>query len=301
MLNFEPYSLETLKKYIPFIRKCPYELCDISAGFIFMWQEDSDVRFALLNNTFVVSRLTGDQVSFSWPYGDDPDAMIDELINYVRENDYPLRFFGINETQLEVMRADKRFSSVMAEYDIRWSDYLYSFNDAASFAGRKFSGQRNHINKFKKLYGEPDIRLMKKEDLPRVLTMLDKYEEEHPDANAMERLELKHTRQVLDKFDELSLYAAYLSVGDEIAAFTLGEIVGDKLIIHVEKALREYEGVYPTMYNSFVRLISESVSTQPKLVKAKLTMYSVNASSDQAALCIELLEDTAHALPDEYV
>ena len=41
--------------------------------------------------------------------------------------------------------------------------------------------------------------------------------------------------------------------------------------------------------------------TQPKLVKAKLTMYSVNASSEQAALCIELLENTALTSPDEYV
>lgn len=41
--------------------------------------------------------------------------------------------------------------------------------------------------------------------------------------------------------------------------------------------------------------------TQPKLVKAKLTMYSINASSDQISLCIELLEHISDTLPDEAV
>lgn len=33
-----------------------------------------------------------------------------------------------------------------------WKDYLYYTEELASFAGRRYSGQRNHINKFRRDY-----------------------------------------------------------------------------------------------------------------------------------------------------
>ena len=42
-----------------------------------------------------------------------------------------------------------------------------------------------------------------------------------------------------------------------MVGFSIGEIVGDTLIIHVEKALIEYQGVYPTLFNSFVKYVGE--------------------------------------------
>ena len=266
MLTFEPFSLETLKKYTPYIRMCRDHVCDMSTGYLFMWQEDSDIRFCVHNDTFTVRRNIGDQPAFSYPYGSDPDGMIDEIFEYVRENDLPLRFYCITDEQLEKIKADPRFDTVMHDYDVRWSDYLYSFENARTFAGRKFSGQRNHINKFKKLYGEPDVRFMTDDDIPKIKELLIRYEDEHPDGNALETLELQNTKDLIGLTDELSLYAACLHVGEEIAAFTIGEIIGDMLIIHVEKALLRYEGAYPTMYNYFVRLIADTTDEEIAVV-----------------------------------
>jgi len=65
---------------------------------------------------------------------------------------------------------------------------------------------------------------------------------------------------------ELGLIAACLTVRDKIVAFSIGEIVGDMLLIHVEKALRCYQGAYPTMYNAMVRLAQELCKHQLTLV-----------------------------------
>ena len=266
MLHFEPYSPEALKKALPYIRQSPYPCSDVSAGMLFMWQEGADVRLCVWHDTFLIREDYGDQNAFSWPYGADPDGMLRELAAYARENSLAMRFFAVSPGLLEEIRADGRFGSVSAACDPRWSDYLYSFEDAATFRGRKFSGQRNHINRFVRRYGEPAVRFLRAEDVPRVQAMLSAYEQEHPDGNALERMELRKTRELLLHTEELDLPAACLTVGEEIAAFSIGEIIGDTLIIHVEKALKRFEGAYPAMYRGFVRLVWEKLGHPLRLV-----------------------------------
>lgn len=257
MLHFEPYSIDSLKKAIPYLRKSPYHCSDLSAGWLFMWQPGMNIQFCVWHDTFTVRRDIGEQPAFTWPYGADPAGMVQELQKYTLENDMPLRFCSVNAETLDEIQKGGYFPSLRAAADARWSDYFYSFEAAATFHGKKFSGQRNHINKFHKLYGEPDVRPMVPEDRPEITKLLDEYEQAHSGGNAMERIELQRTKEILNAYEELGLYAACLRVGGELAAFSIGEVVNDMLIIHVEKALTRFEGVYPTMYQSFVRLVGE--------------------------------------------
>lgn len=257
MLNFEPFSLSALKKSLKYIKMSPSRCSDLSAGYMYMWHEGADIRFCVWNDTFTVRQIIGEQCAFSYPIGADPDGMIEKMREYAYENHLPLRFFAVDEETLEKIRADKRLWPAMWAYDRKWSDYVYSFEEATDFHGKKYSGQRNHINKFKKLYGDPDIRFLTPDDKESVETMLREYKAEHPDANKLERLEIERTKELYDVCGELDLYAAGLFIDGKLAAFSIGEVVGDALIIHVEKALLRYEGIYPTIYSGFVRLISE--------------------------------------------
>ena len=260
MLKFEPFSIKSLQKILPYIRE-GVACSDLSAGALFMWQ-DGSVYFCELNGTLVIRQNRGEQPAFCYPIGKDPDGMIDELIKYAGENRLPLRFFAVDDETLEKIKSDERLSPSMWACDRRWSDYVYSFEEAKTFRGRKYDGQRNHINRFKKLFGEPEIRFLTAEDIPAVSELLSEYESEHTDANALELWELKSTEKLLSIYESLGLYAAGLFVGGALAAFSIGEISGETFLIHVEKALKRYIGAYPTMYSGFVRLI-ETASERP--------------------------------------
>ena len=255
MLRFQPFSIAELQNALPLIRKNPSLCSDLSAGYLYMWHDGADIRFCLWHDTLTIRQNVGEQPAFSYPVGADPDGMIDELIGYARHNHLPLRFFAADERTLGTIRADDRLRSAMWAYERRWSDYIYSFEDAMSFPGKKFGGERNHVNRFRKLYGEPDIRILTSSDRPDVEGMLGAYDKEHPVKSALERLELEQTGKLFDAADALGLTAAGLFISGELAAFSIGEIIGEMLIIHAEKALVRYEGIYPVMYSGFVRLI----------------------------------------------
>lgn len=259
MLEFEPFSLSALQKVLPYIKNNPSRCSDLSSGYLFMWHEDADVHFCVWDDTFIVRQIIGEQIAFSYPFGKNPNGMIDKLVEYTSQNHLPLRFFAVDDETLNVIYADDRLHNAMSVYDRRWSDYIYSFEKAMTFSGKKYSGQRNHINKFKKLYGEPDIRLLTYENQIDVKALLVEYAAEHQDRQTLEHMELEQAEKLFDVCNYLGLYPAGLFVDGKLAAFSIGEIVKDTLLIHVEKALTIYEGIYPTMYSGFVNLITDCV------------------------------------------
>lgn len=265
-MEFVDYSYENLIRLAPVIRNSPLLCSDVSLGAFLMWHEGLDMKFALHQNTLVVRLNYGDEVAFSYPFGENVDAMFEQLFAYVKENKFPLMFFGISEERMEEMKADPRFSGIRTNYDRRWSDYLYSFEEMRTFVGKKFSGQRNHINRFKKTYGEPDFRPISEEDIPNIQKMLEEYGQNHHSGDAMEEKELKGTCQLLQHFKELGMYGGVLYVGGKVASFTIGEVVGDRLIIHVEKGLTQFLGVYPTTYHCFVNYMYEQLGDTIHLV-----------------------------------
>ena len=255
MLEFEPFSVEALKRALRYIRNNPSLCSDISAGYLYMWQEGDDVSFCVLNGTFCVRQNIGGQPAFSYPFGADPDGMVEEIRKYVESAGLPLRFFAVDDETLEKIIAEGRLKPLMYAYERQWSDYIYSFEEAATFKGKKFSGQRNHINKFRSLYGEPDIRFLTDEDRPAVGSFFSKYLAGRPDAGRFEMLEFERGKALYEKCGELGMYAAGLFVGEQLAAVSVGEITGRMLIIHVEKALKDFEGIYPAVFSGFVKLV----------------------------------------------
>ena len=79
MLIFEPLSVSALKKVMPYIKRNKSLCSDLTAGYLFMWQNNGDTKFCVWNDTFVIRQKIGEQPAFSWPIGDNVDAMIIEL------------------------------------------------------------------------------------------------------------------------------------------------------------------------------------------------------------------------------
>lgn len=50
--------------------------------------------------------------------------------------------------------------------------------------------------------------------------------------------------QVLHEYEKLKFEGGALRVSGQIVAFSIGEVIGDTLIVHIEKARKEVAGVY---------------------------------------------------------
>jgi len=133
-----------------------------------------------------------------------------------------------------------------------WRDYIYYRADLQLFAGRRYSGQRNHINKFRSKWPDAEFRSLSAADYEIIESFWADYEAEFPKGNnAKAQSELNLAKKMLKMLDKPWFVAGGMFDGEKLIALSLAEKCGETLIIHIEKALYSYTGVYPTLVQAF--------------------------------------------------
>ncbi|MBQ3234951.1 MAG: GNAT family N-acetyltransferase [Clostridia bacterium] len=253
MLKFKKFTEKHLKFIQKYTKLSPYYVCDLSAGVILMWDDVFNVSFAEHDQTLILKcNFKNKKPVFFLPIGKNFDGALTEIEHYTVENGLPLNFMCVEEEQLPAIK--ERYGDISAEYDRDFSDYLYDYEKLLNLVGKKFSGQRNHINAFKKAYPQAVFKRLLKKDLPRVYEFLKEYKKEHRGGGRIERSEYKNTLKLVDKLFSAEFEGGYMEVDGKMVSFSIGEYAGNTLIIHIEKALTSYRGVYPTTFNSFLKL-----------------------------------------------
>lgn len=252
MLSFKPIDADNIKCLSKYFEYQKFRTCDYSIAGIFMWRKFFYSEYAIYEDMllFKVTYING-AIAFTFPVGpSSAEKALAELENYARENKIPLSFCTVPEDGLALL--EKRYGGRITHTENRdWFDYLYLCADMQTFAGRRFSGQRNHINKFKKLY--PDYRYVPIDggNLERVIAFFGSYAENHVKENPIAKEESFRAKEILPYFEQFGLRGGFIEAEGKIVAFSIGEIVGDTLFVHIEKALKEYEGSYQVMVREF--------------------------------------------------
>ncbi len=95
------------------------------------------------------------------------------------------------------------------------------------------------------------------ETLPAALAFLDEYEQHAPLDKVIEAEEMKRAKELLADSLVLGQKAGYIDVAGTIVALSVGEVVGDTLHCHVEKARVDYAGSYQAIVSWFAKYAVE--------------------------------------------
>lgn len=266
----------------PYFAASKLHLSDYSAAFKFMWQKFFTLQFAYIENCVVFREEFKGRTYFHYPMElNDGDAAkaIDVLEEYCRESNLRLHFTCVPKEH--VLELVQRYSmEVRITTHRRWKDYFYLAQDFVTYGGKKFSGQRNHVNKFKKLHPDYQFCTLGLSDMAEMLEFLHSYEARQlAKGTLIAKEELESVYNLLPHIEELGQVVGGIKLDGKMIALAIGERCGDQLIIHVEKADTDYEGVYPTMAQEFakhfvdgnIRYINrEDDAGDPGLRKSKL-------------------------------
>lgn len=234
-------------------------LCNDSAGAAVLWQPYFQDSYLILDDTLLLrEQFPGAGTVFSTPVGANVENAYAFLEQTCRACGEPLRFFPVTEPELAALRA--RYPHAEATLLRDWCDYLYDAQDMVQFRGRRFNGQRNHIHRFQRLYPNWRFEDITAENLPELRVFFEDFAARYRKENETAQVEEQCVRDFLAHYFEYAPLGGLLRVGDQIVGFSAGEIVGDTLIIHVEKADIAYDGVYQVLVNEFARrFVTEDV------------------------------------------
>lgn len=259
-MNFEPVTPQNAEKLRPYYINCDYRLCEYSVGVKLMWGGVLRPAFCEAAGCLIVRNEIDGRWQFDFPVAGpegDVEAALTLIERYCTEQGVRPVISVVPEQ--EASRLFLRYPVVRLINERPWKDYIYRRKDLAEFAGRHYSGQRNHINKFRKLFPDAEYVTLSAADEPLLERFWQEYGTEFTKESAIAKNELRLAKEMLRHLSGDWFMAGGLLHEGRLVAISMGEKCGRTMQVHIEKALYSCPGAYPTMVQAFAQHCGEDV------------------------------------------
>lgn len=255
MLKFANLTLNDIPSVKPFLELQRSRICDYSIGGIFMWRDYFNTQFTVFQDTLIFKvRYLGGETAFPIPLGKNQEAAFEQIELYCRENGLPVHYCTVPKNILPSLQS--RYPKAVVQPSRNWFDYLYKTQDLLTFKGKRYDGQRNHINKFKKMYPDYEFEEITEENLERVRTFYEDFAETHEKVSSLAKEESSKVKELLQNYNQYGLFGGFVTVDGQIVAMSIGERINDTLFVHVEKADTNYLGAYQMIVQEFLKHVA---------------------------------------------
>lgn len=253
MLNFKKIEMKDISTLKAYYSAYPARQCDRSAGATVMWRDYFENRFTVVDGTIIFSSNFKGGLCFSYPVGRNIDGALDEIEKHCEQSNIPMILCSVNKNELESLK--EKYPDAQADADRDWFDYLYEKDAMLNLIGRKYSTPRNHINKFRKLYADWSFEPISETNITELIEFTKNFTFNSQKDESAE-LELKMCVEVLENYDAYGMLGGVLRVDGKVIGYSIGEIIGDTLFCHIEKADITYAGAYQMLTNQFLRMFA---------------------------------------------
>ncbi len=255
MLELKRIELKDIPTLKAYYSAYPAIQCDRSAGATAMWRNYYENKYAIIDGTIVFTSNFKNGFCFTYPIGRNIDTALDEIENTCQELGIPMIICSVNKFELPHLL--DRYPDAEVDADRDWFDYIYEKDAILNLIGRKYSTPRNHINKFKKVYTNWSFEAITAENIPEIIEFTKNFTF-HAEKDDSANQELKMCIEVLENYEIYDMLGGALRVDGKIIGYSIGEIIGDTLICHIEKADFSYSGAYQMLTNQYLRMYADN-------------------------------------------
>lgn len=244
MTEFTPITFENISHVQEYFQKDRSGFCDFTPFVLLMWQKMYKTEFAV-GDSVLYLRYTMD--------GERKYALLCDCLETalapLKELEENLTLTLVCENGLSLL--DALGEKYTAETNEDWWDYVYLHENLATLSGKKYAGQRNHINKFEALCPDWKYEEITLDNISHVAEFFETIYT--PTGNETHDYEGEMLKDYFKRFRDFPMLGGFVSSGGKIVSFALGEILSDTLFVHVEKADRDVHGSYPIIVREFAR------------------------------------------------
>jgi len=250
--GFHPVSLDNRPVVDSFLRSRSGRTSELTFTNLFMWRNHYNFCFCLQEDVLLIRGDHGGAGYFFEPVGRGLTA--DRVYSIMRSSGersgggLPLERVSVEFLE-SVLRGDSRFD--VREAREHW-DYIYSRDDLAYLRGRRYHGKRNHVARFEQTYRH-DYLALDEGSMGECREVVEEWcrvrQCEHDPSLCAEK---EAVTGLLDNYAHFNLIGGLVRVEDRPVAFTIGEAMDERTaVIHVEKALKGYHGLYQVINKLF--------------------------------------------------
>jgi hypothetical protein len=246
--NMTELRLDMRPMLHPLFQQLPEGISEFTFANLYLFRDTHTYQIGKLpGSLFLITGADEGAAFFMLPFGlPEPDVLDDLFCNYRSMK-------CATESQASMLR--------QMGYDVTEDrdnfDYLYLQRDLAELSGRKFHKKRNLIKAFISNYAYEGRPLL--EDYMRdAFQILDAWRQGRDEPG-----DYAAAKEGLERMEELQLCGGIYYVDGQPVAYSLGEELacGTSFVIHFEKAVSEYKGLWQFVNQAFASILPEKYTT----------------------------------------
>lgn len=251
MLDFKYPTIESRQWIQPILSGAGYMGSESAFGTLFIWRDTYHSKVCRYNGSILLCSGEHDH-TYNFPLGKDnlTDAL-SAMITDSREKNMKFKMWGMTQKEIALMEQAMP-NTFEYRFDRNGSDYIYSTKDLIDLAGRKFHGKRNHLAKFNRTYtyAYEDITPQNLSDCVQIAhewCVTNGCNKE----NGLDK-EGCALRKAFANYERLGFIGGLIKIDGKPVAFTIGEEINPRVfLLHFEKALNGYDGLYAAINHEF--------------------------------------------------
>ena len=239
-LIFRKIELSHAELFRTVCLRSPCPTCDYTLGGVLLWRDSFCMEYAQEGDALFIRQLDTDgRRCYLLPFAHNMKAAISRITD---EADKKCLFWGVPEEYLHFF--DGMNAEIQEQRD--FFDYVYDAKAFVSFEGKKLKMQRNHLNHFIKNTPNWHYEPLTSENVKKTLAYFENSSTDELSAseNPFGREDTEKIREALTHNDIYGFSGGILYENDSVIGFTMGEIKGNMLCVHIEKAEKAVTGAF---------------------------------------------------------
>ncbi len=256
---FKPVTIEEQILFSDIFSKVNPIASEFTFAYLFMWKRDYNLSYAIVENHLCLISQSKVYKPYSFcpipvngEYDSDSFAKACKKIEeYFNELGFQLMFARVSESCLNHLINVYGSRAKVQPLD-NTSDYVYNTSDLINLSGKKFSGKRNHIHQFNRIYGNYEYVRVTEDNLGECKRILDAWADRHESDCDPDNSERLACYELLNNWGRLSLKGAMIKVNGNFEAFTIGELLNSETAaVRIEKGNADIHGIYTIINRDF--------------------------------------------------
>lgn len=257
--DFKPVTLADRAFFESHYALYPQTHSDNTFTSMVCWNHFMHYRYAYVKGNVILACTVAGVTRLHPPIGLRDPALMREVIRLaleISDDNSPLILID-PDTAKWMKKIDPDLKLVP---DLNHFEYVYRARDLAELPGKKYLKIRSQINKFRKNYRHT-IEPITPENREEIKKFLVKWcESKRYKENFILSREIKAAFYAIEHLTELSLQGILIRVGSQVGAISLFErLNANTALIHFEKGLPEYEGIYKVINAETAAILAREV------------------------------------------
>ncbi len=254
--DFKPVTLEDRDFFRQFYSSYPQTHSDNTFTNMVCWNHYAKYSYANIGDNVVLASTIDGITRYRPPMGPQNPSLVKDLVRLAADAGDTEQIILIDPATAGWMQSIYRRIDMVP--DRNQAEYVYRAEDLATLPGRGYLYIRREINKYRRTFVSSTAEPISSANCAEIKKYLDQWYATKNHDGGLADYEKEAVIYSLDHMKELGLSGLAIRVDDRIGAMSIFEGMNrDTALIHFEKGLPEYEGIYKVINQEAAALLSK--------------------------------------------